>query len=122
MFQKYVLLAVFQFFVLFLWAMPLLVGFLAGLFLRDKTPRYTLHVACGLILLINILVMIDKSGVPFFTGHLLSMFLPAPLPLFWQLVVGLLGDLLLFLVFRRFIAKGAVTGRHLISRLLPAGK
>jgi len=121
-FQKYVLLAVFQFFVLFLWAMPLLVGFLVGLFLRERSEKYKRHVAIGLIVVINILVMIDKSGVPFFTGHLIGMFMPAPLPLFGHVFVGLIGDFLLFLVFRRYLAKGAVTGRHLSARLLPSAK
>lgn len=119
MFMKYYLLAIGQVGVV-IFILPLVVGVFAGLFGREKARAREWQIAAVLIGLINVGVMIDKGGTPFFIAHLFDMFLPAPLTINQHILIGLLGDGLLFLSFWRSVRHGIASGIRLATR--PAAK
>ncbi len=113
--MKYDLLAIMQI-VLFIFVMPQIVGFVAGLIAGEKARERRLHLALGLVVLIDLMVMIDKGGVPFIVGHVVNMFLYTPLPLWGQLLVGLAGDAVLLLSFNASLGTGIGWALRLRSR------
>jgi hypothetical protein len=115
LFLKYYCLAVVQI-VLFVFVMPPLVAFVAALVGGEKVRGKLWHLAVGLMLVIEVLVMIDKGGIPFLTGHVVNMYLYTPLSLQGQLFVGLIGDALLVLSFRTSFKKPFEFGLKLRSK------
>jgi hypothetical protein len=113
--MKYHILAVVKV-VVFAYVMPLVVGLVAGLFKKEQARARSWWIAGVLIGLVNVVVMIEKHGVPFITGHVFNMFAATPYTLNQQLFVGLLGDAALFLIFRWALGAGIGVGIHLASR------
>lgn len=114
MFLKYYFLAIVQIFA-FVFVLPLVVGLIAGVAAREKARARLNTIALGLLVLIDIAVMIDKGGVPFIVGHVVNMYLFTPLPLWGQLLLGLVGDFMLFLSFRQSMKRAL----EIVLRLLP---
>jgi hypothetical protein len=114
-FQKYVILAVVQA-VLFAYAMPIVVGLLAGLFGKERALRRPWAIALAMLAIVETIVMIEKHGVPLVTGHIYNMFSPDDLTLNQQVMFGLFGDAILLLLFRYGVGKGLRAGLRMATR------
>jgi len=120
MFQKYFILGVVQI-LLFIFVMPLVVGFFAGLFGKQKAEKKVWYIAGGLIALINVAVLIDK-GMPFFTGHLIDAYMYTPFPTGGKMLVGLFGDAVLLVSFRSSLLRGIRAGMRFVDQPKPKKK
>lgn len=114
MFLKYMLLGVFQLFLL-IFVVPLVVGVFAGLLARLTALEKRWHIAVGMVVLLNIAVLIDK-GFPFFTGHVVDAFMYYPLTGLQQFLVGLIGDALLVVTYQNSLKRGIQSGLRIINR------
>ena len=114
MFFKYYFWGLLQLAVLF-YVAPLVIGVFYGMFGGAKADRRIWPLAVGLIALLNAAVVIDK-GLPFFSGHLVDMFMPYPLAVPLRLLIGLIGDGLWLLLVRRELARGFGVGRRTAFR------
>jgi Na+/melibiose symporter-like transporter len=112
--MKYLILGLVQL-LLFVVATPVVVGVLVGLLTREKGERRLWRYAVALIVLINVAVWIDK-GRPFFTAQVLDIYLPFALSTGVKLAVGVVGDTLLCIWFRRLLETGYKSGLHLMAR------
>jgi len=90
------------------------------LIVRERAEKRLWHAAITLILLVNVAVLIDK-GLPFFTAQVVDVYLPFALPIWQRLLIGLIGDGLLCLSFRRSLERGFRSGLHLIGGSSGAG-
>ena len=114
MFEKYLLLGIFQL-ALFLFALPVIVGFFAGLIWRERAGRRLWPITIGLMIVINIAVLIDKQSL-FFTAQVAAAFLPIEPTAGLKAIIGVVGDTLLALAFHRSIGRGYRSGFGFITR------
>ncbi len=114
MFEKYLLLGIFQL-ALFLFALPVIVGFFAGLIWRERAGRRLWSITIGLMIAVNVAVLIDKQSL-FFTAQVAAAFLPFEPTIVLKTAIGAVGDTLLALAFYRSIGRGYRSGFGFITR------